>query len=112
MRAAWGAVGAQLGAAARQGWDFNRTDAITIEDSKMQASENMLLLVKEKELKEMLDKRTSQEKRKLMFRRIVGIWLNFILILGCWGVIIFVAVCPRPGPARGLRSARVGGESY
>ena len=110
MRAAWGVVDAQLGAG-WQGWDFNHIDSITIEDSKMQASENMLLLVKEKELKEMLDKRTSQEKRKLLFRRIVGIGLNFILILGCWGVIIFVAVSPRPGP-RGLRSARVGGESY
>eukprot|EP01052_Picozoa_sp_SAG31_P033340 SAG31_NODE_3754_length_3920_cov_2.925936_3_plen_588_part_00 len=74
------------------GWDFSLMDPVSVEEAKLAKSQQLLAAVKEEEIKKAIADRTESERRKLVLRRVSGLALNILLILGCWFLIIYATI--------------------
>ena len=69
------------------GWDMKMFDASSVEDAKIQASENMHMALKEQDILDKIANRSKKEKQILLSKQISGIFINAILIGLSWFVI-------------------------
>ena len=79
------------------GWDFKLYDKASIEDAKIQASENMHMALKEREVLEKIANRSKQEKNRLLAKKVFGIFINVLLILASWFTIGSLTYMSAPG---------------
>lgn len=79
------------------GWDFKLFDKSSIEDAKIQASENMHMALKEREVLEKIANRSKQEKNRLLAKKVFGIFINVLLILVSWFTIGSLTYLSAPG---------------
>lgn len=69
------------------GWDMKLFDASSVEDAKIQASENMHMALKEQDILDKIANRSKKEKQIRAGKQGLGVFINLILIGFSWFVI-------------------------